>query len=83
MGAVLVVTRDIAFRGADVAAHQQLGQFAVAIGNGIENPVVFGKGLVRAVGGRGKLDAVHAHQLIQLAAEHLREVRLPAPWMIR
>ncbi|CAI8716949.1 hypothetical protein EMIT0196P_70295 [Pseudomonas chlororaphis] len=67
------MTGNVAFGGADVTAHQQLGQFAVAIGNGIENPVVLGERLVRAVGRGGKLDAVHAHQLVQLAAEHLRE----------
>ncbi|MNT91325.1 hypothetical protein D3C72_2324010 [compost metagenome] len=32
---------------------------------------MFGEGLARAVGRGGKLDAVHAHQLVQLAAEHL------------
>ena len=56
-----------------MSAHQQLGQFAVAIGNGIENTVMLGKRLMRAIGRSGELDAVHAHQLIQLAAEHLRQ----------
>ena len=28
---------DVALRGADVAAHQQFGQFAVTFGDGIEN----------------------------------------------
>ena len=54
-----------------MTAHQQLGQFAVSVGDGIENTVVFGKGLTRTIGRRGELQAVHAHQLIQLAAEHL------------
>ena len=67
------MTGDVAFGGADVTAHQQLGQFTVTVGDGIENSVVLGKGLVRAIGRGGKLDAVHAHQLIQLAAEHLRQ----------
>jgi hypothetical protein len=65
------MTGDVAFGGADVAAHQQFGQFAVTVGDGIENPVVLGKGLAWPIGRGGELDAVHAHQLIQLAAEHL------------
>lgn len=56
-----------------MAAHQQFGQFTVTIGNRIENSVVLGKSLAWTIGGRGKLDAVHAHQLVQLAAEHLGE----------
>nr|GFD57834.1 hypothetical protein [Tanacetum cinerariifolium] len=62
---------DVAPGGANVPAHQQLGQFTVAVGDRVENAVVLGKGLARAIGGGGKLDAVHAHQLVQLAAEHL------------
>ena len=61
-----------------MAAHQQLGQFAVTVGDGIENPVVLGKGLARTIGRSGKLDAVHAHQLIKLAAKHLREGAIAA-----
>ncbi|MDT4868106.1 hypothetical protein FQZ97_1030520 [compost metagenome] len=68
---VLVVTLDIALGCADVTAHQQLGQFAVTVGDGIENSVVLGKRLMRPIRRSGKLQAVHAHQLIQLAAEHL------------
>eukprot|EP01133_Synstelium_polycarpum_P001042 gene1041-1184_t len=52
-------------------AHQQLGQFTVAIGNRVKNAVMLGKGLAWTIGGGGELDAVHAHQLIQLAAQHL------------
>ncbi len=56
-----------------MTAHQQFGQFTVAIGDRIENAVVLGEGLVRTIGRGGELDAVHAHQLVQLAAEHLRQ----------
>ena len=61
-----------------MTAHQQFGQFAVAIGNGIENAVVLGKCLMRAIGRGGKLDAVHAHQLVKLAAEHLGQRAIAA-----
>ncbi len=50
----------------------------IALGNGVENPVVFGKGLTWPIGRGGKLDAVHAHQLIKLAAEHLAEGAIAA-----
>jgi hypothetical protein len=49
----------------------EFGQFAVTVGDGIENAVVLGKGLAWPIGRGRELDAVHAHQLIQLAAEHL------------
>src|SRR5690606_9080556 len=62
---------DVTLGSRDMTAHQQLRQFAVALGDGIEDPVVFGKGLVGPVWGGGKLDAIHAHQLVELAAEHL------------
>jgi len=66
-----VVPLDIALGSADVAPHQQLRQLAVTVGNGIENPVVFGERLTRAVGRCGKLDAVHTDKLIQLVAQQL------------
>lgn len=65
---------DIALGCADVAPHQQLGQLgqlAVTVGNGIENPVVFGERLTRAVGRCRELDAVHTDQLVQLVAQQL------------
>ena len=54
-----------------MTAHQKFGQFAVTVGDGIENAVVFGKGLAWPVGRGGELDTVHAHQLVQLATQHL------------
>ena len=54
-----------------MTTHQQLGQFTVAIGDRVKNAVMLGKGLAWTIGGRGELDAVHAHQLVELAAEHL------------
>ncbi len=61
-----------------MAAHQQFRELAVTVGDGIENPVVFGKRLTWPIGRGGKLDAVHAHQLIQLAAEHLGQGAIAA-----
>jgi hypothetical protein len=41
---------DVAAGGADVAPHEQVGQLTVAIGQGIEDAVMFGKGLSWPVG---------------------------------
>ncbi len=54
-----------------MAAHQELSQLAVTVGNGIEYAVVLGECLAWAVGRGRELDAVHAHQLVKLATEHL------------
>ncbi len=72
------VTFDIALGSGDMAAHQQLRQFAIAFGDGIENPVVFGEGLMRTVRRGGELDAVHAHQLIELVAQQLGQCAVAA-----
>ncbi|MNH16271.1 hypothetical protein D3C79_759030 [compost metagenome] len=40
--------------------------------------MVFGERLAWPIGRSGKLDAVHAHQLIQLAAEHLHQGAITA-----
>ncbi len=62
---------DVAFGRSDVTAHQQLGQLAVTLGDRVQDAVVLGESLAWPIGCGRELDTVHAHQLVQLAAEHL------------
>src|SRR5690606_3842963 len=61
-----------------MTAHQQLRQFAIALGNGVENTVMLGKGLMWPVRRGGKLNAVHAHQLVKLVAQQLGQSTIAA-----
>ena len=44
---------DVLAGGADVAAHEQLGHFAIAVFDGGDNLGMFGKRFVRPTGGAG------------------------------
>src|SRR5690606_38023809 len=58
---------------ADMTAHQQLRQIAVTGLNGLNDATMLRQRLLRPIGGHGKLVPIHAHQMVDLANQQIRQ----------